>query len=221
VRIDGLVIAASIVVLGLVALFGLTVIVWIWKGKISLERLLSEPNGDASISRFQLLVFVFVVATSFFLVVASANQPALPNVPHGVLLLLGISGGSYLVSKGIQFSNDAGVQRPPALVVTPQTAAVQAGGQPVTFQADVRGVADPTVTWAISHCGAGGSIDSQSGVYTPPKASSAQGMDHITATSKAMPSLSDTVMVTVNPEPPAPQQPAPQQADPQQASTES
>ena len=86
------------------------IILWlIWKGTIDLKELISEKGGGASLSRFQFLVFTFVIAMSFFLVVAT-DPTGLPEVPSGVFALLGISGGSYVVSKGIQASMDGGGQ---------------------------------------------------------------------------------------------------------------
>ena len=79
----------------------LLILYFIWNGTIDLRKLISEKNGDASLSRFQFMVFTFVIAMSFFLVVA-AEPTSLPDVPPGVFALLGISGGSYVVSKGIQ-----------------------------------------------------------------------------------------------------------------------
>jgi hypothetical protein len=91
--------------------------------EIDLSKLIAEANGDASTSRFQFLIFTFVVAGSYFLMVVwsltAANNAALipminngtlhlPDIPAGVLGLIGISGGSYLVSKGIQKSAEAG-----------------------------------------------------------------------------------------------------------------
>lgn len=182
------------VALGFLALIGVTIVGLIWLGKINLSRLISEPNGDASMSRFQLLVFTFVIAASFFLITASSPAHAFPDVPSGVLMLLGISGGSYLVSKGIQFSSDEGVQeRPPAVVVTPQTASVTAPAT-VAFNADVRGIANQAVSWTVEPGGIGGTVSA--GVYTPP-AAGAPGTDRIKATSAANPSLSDTVTVNV------------------------
>ena len=43
----------------------------IWTGKINLCLLVSEKSGQASLSRFQFLIFTFVIAMSFFLVVAT------------------------------------------------------------------------------------------------------------------------------------------------------
>jgi hypothetical protein len=82
------------------------VLLWlIISGKIDLSMLVSEKSGAASLSRFQFLVFTFVIAMSFFLVVAT-DPTGLPDVPAGVFTLLGISGGSYIISKGIQSTSE-------------------------------------------------------------------------------------------------------------------
>jgi hypothetical protein len=81
----------------------LLVLWFIATGKIDLKMLISEKSGAASLSRFQFLIFTFVIAMSFFLVVAT-DPTGLPDVPTGVFTLLGISGGSYVISKGIQSS---------------------------------------------------------------------------------------------------------------------
>ena len=79
-------------------------VIWlILTGRIKLERLISEPDGSASLARFQFLLFTFVIATSFFLVVIGRDPPGFPDrIPPEVLVLLGLSGGSYLISQGIQ-----------------------------------------------------------------------------------------------------------------------
>jgi hypothetical protein len=93
------------VICGLLALLGTTLIVYIWLGRIDISQLISEANGEASFSRFQLLVFIFVIAGSFSgLMLMRGNSVRLPDIPHGVLILLGISAGTYLVSKGISYS---------------------------------------------------------------------------------------------------------------------
>ena len=86
-----------------VGLLGATIIVWIWQGKIDLSALISEANGDASMSRFQLLIFTFVIAISLFMLVEKGSG-ALPDIPNGVLTLLGISASTYAVGKGISYS---------------------------------------------------------------------------------------------------------------------
>ena len=110
---------AGYVLCGLIAVLALVVAWLMLTNRIDLTRLLSEKDGSgASMSRFQLLVFTFVVAISFFLVVISnikivqasptAGGPSLPDVPNGVLLLLGISTSSYAVSKAIQHGAGTG-----------------------------------------------------------------------------------------------------------------
>ena len=84
------------------------VILWkIARNDIDLKHLISEPGGDASLSRFQFLIFTFVVAMSLFMVTLGQDVPAFPDsIPPGVFALLGISGGSYVISKGIQANRD-------------------------------------------------------------------------------------------------------------------
>lgn len=83
-------------------------IVWkIWRDEIDLTYLLSDELGYASLSRFQMLLFSFVIAMSlFYLIVLKSDFPVLPKE---ILALLGISGGSYVLSKGIQSSRDVGI----------------------------------------------------------------------------------------------------------------
>ena len=87
-----------------VGALGLTSIVWIWTGKINLSALLSEANGMASMSRFQLLIFTFVIAISLFELVQRTSPAGFPDIPNGVLTLLGISASTYAVGKGISYS---------------------------------------------------------------------------------------------------------------------
>jgi len=86
----------------LLFLFGFMVLAAIASDKIDISKLLAEDGGGASMSRFQLLIFTFVIGLSFFLVVISSAE--LPDVPANVLALLGISATTYGVSKGIQAS---------------------------------------------------------------------------------------------------------------------
>ncbi len=81
-------------------LFGMVILVEIIRGHIDLSGLLSE-EGKASMSRFQLLIFTFVIALSLFLMVVE-NGTKFPDIPANVLTLLGISASTYAVSKGIQ-----------------------------------------------------------------------------------------------------------------------
>ena len=60
----------------------------------------------ASLSRFQFLIFTFVVAGLFLLL--SIEAGAFVEVPPTVLGLIGISGGSFIVSKGISSNSSVG-----------------------------------------------------------------------------------------------------------------
>lgn len=96
----------TLVTVGLSLLLVVLGLVVVWKmitNKIDLKYLIAEEDGSASLSRFQFLVFTFVVAFGYFLlVVKSGSAHSLPAVGDGVWQLLGISGGSYVLSKGIQ-----------------------------------------------------------------------------------------------------------------------
>jgi len=121
-------------------LFGFMILAGIASGKIDISRILEEKGaadehgpGGASMSRFQLLIFTFVIATSFFLIVVHNND--FPKaIPPEVLTLLGISATTYAVSKGIQAGSKSGngaahggvthvttVAPPPATTVTHTT----------------------------------------------------------------------------------------------------
>ncbi len=73
----------------LLFLFGFMVLAAIASGKIDISKLLTEDGGGASMSRFQLLIFTFVIALSFFLIVVCDCK--CPEIPANVLALLGIS----------------------------------------------------------------------------------------------------------------------------------
>lgn len=188
----------------LVGALGLLVLRDIYDGRIDLTQLLSEPSGDASMSRFQFFVFTFVIALSFFLVVAAniaSNNPSFPVIPGTVLTLLGISGSSYLVSKGIQYSDPAGLvaQSTPDIVVSPPKATV---GYKKTqqFTAQVARKPDAAVTWQV--VAGPGTIDN-TGLYTAPDERPAawpEGSNvHATvqASTDAFPNATDVAVVTV------------------------
>jgi hypothetical protein len=92
------------VISGFLAVLAATIIVWIWRGKMDLSNLLNEGNGQASMSRFQLLIFTFVIAISLFELVEKSPDNKFPDIPQGVLTLLGISASTYAVGKGISYS---------------------------------------------------------------------------------------------------------------------
>jgi hypothetical protein len=92
----------------IVLLFAFTVLWKIWDDEISLKGLLTEipPQGTAvgdtkaSLSRFQMLVFTFVIAGLFLML--SIEAGGFVNIPQNVLILLGISGGTYVMSKAVK-----------------------------------------------------------------------------------------------------------------------
>ncbi|HUI85157.1 MAG TPA: hypothetical protein VL240_13085 [Candidatus Binatia bacterium] len=188
------------VFVGLLALL----ILWLmYRGDIDLTQLISEPNGDASLSRFQFLVFTFVIALSLFLViVGNPRQPEFPNVPGTILTLLGISGSSYLVSKAIQHSDPSGLVNPSAndVVISPAQAMVRYG-QTRQFGAVVPRKPGSSVKWQV--IAGGGTIDA-SGLYTAPAApavapGAAPPLQHATiqVTSDAFPDAHDLAVVTL------------------------
>lgn len=86
----------------IIASLAVKIIVKVWRDEINLEYLISDSEGYASLSRFQFLVFTFVVAMSLFYLIVIKSPPEYPAIPNQILALLGISGGSYVLSKGIQ-----------------------------------------------------------------------------------------------------------------------
>jgi hypothetical protein len=117
-------------------LFGFMVLAAIASGKIDISRLLEEKGaagGGASMSRFQFLIFTFVVAISLLLIVVNSHEFP-KEIPAGVLTLLGISASTYAVSKGIQASGGNGTVGGPTLPTggvtdTTVVAAPPAGGR--------------------------------------------------------------------------------------------
>lgn len=81
-----------------------------WTNQIDLSTVLDEANGDASMSRFQLLVFSLVVAVGVFLFIL--ENKALPDIPQSILVLIGISASTYAAGKGISFTRAEGVTKP-------------------------------------------------------------------------------------------------------------
>jgi len=109
-------------------LFGFMILAAIASGKIDISAILQEKAADgtltgASMSRFQLLIFTFVIALSLFLIVVNTGDfPS--TIPPEVLTLLGISATTYAVSKGIQTGAKNGNSQPTSAVA--QAAADQA-----------------------------------------------------------------------------------------------
>ena len=86
----------------LLGMFATVVLAKMFCGPIDLRLLVSEQDGTASMSRFQFLIFTFVIGASYLLLASKASDMTLVEVPNGVLGLLGISGGSYVGSKVVQ-----------------------------------------------------------------------------------------------------------------------
>lgn len=201
---------AAWVALGFLGLIGVAILYLVFTGKIDLSGLISEPTGDASMSRFQLLIFTFVIAACLFLIVASKGPPDFPkDIPQGILVLLGISSSSYLVSKGIQASSKEGLSGGgPSLTITGSAPTASLGGSPIEFQANVTGLSDETVIWSLDPPTGRGKIEPKSGdaksaIYTPPgKETDAHGKKVvIQAASKENMSLKDTETIELTGEP--------------------
>ncbi len=127
-----------------IGLLAITIIVWIWQGKINLNYLLCEANGQASMSRFQLLIFTFVIAVSLFeMVEMRVNANGFPDIPNGVLTLLGISASTYAVGKGISYSQ-------PQTLIPENTAGGQDAGD-ASDAADAAAAAQAAANQAAVH----------------------------------------------------------------------
>src|SRR5947209_11410835 len=90
-----------------VGLVGLIIIYKLIVKDIDLKSLLSEKTTlgqQTSMARFQLMIFIFVIAVSYLKLIDKNTDGKLPDVPNGVLTLLGISASTYAVGKGIQHS---------------------------------------------------------------------------------------------------------------------
>jgi hypothetical protein len=91
--------------------FGFVVLWKVITDRIDLSFLISEPvlpgvvgaPPKASLSRFQFLVFTFVIAGLYLLLCIEAGT--FIDIPTNVLGLLGISGGSFVVSKALGTSS--------------------------------------------------------------------------------------------------------------------
>lgn len=189
---------AGWIVCGFIGLMAGTFLFQIWAGDIDISRLISEVNGDASMSRFQFLIFTFVIALSLFLVIVGNSPLKFPDIPNTVLSLLGISGSSYLVSKGIQFSDPAGLAEHTDDISISPTRAVVKYGQTQPFKADVPRKPGGAVHWQVV---AGLGQISNNGVYTAPAAPAPAPAQTqyatIQVTSVDFPDASDLAVVTL------------------------
>ncbi len=99
----------------IVVIMGIALVV-LWKivtNKIDISQLIAEPDNKASLSRFQFLIFTFVIAGVYLLLCVESGT--FVDIPESVLGLLGISGASYVISKGIggQSSKGGPASEPP------------------------------------------------------------------------------------------------------------
>lgn len=108
-RVDYLLVPIGVAFMLIMGALCLILLIKIWKNEINLCSLLEEANGQASMSRFQLLIFTLVVAVGVFLSIL--HTLSLPEIPNSVLTLLGISASTYAVGKGISFSRPEGLMR--------------------------------------------------------------------------------------------------------------
>lgn len=94
----------GIIIAVILLAFALAIVIKLLKGDLDISGLFCEPEpkggkgtGKASMGRFQLLIFTFVIAGLYFLL--SLEAGTFVDIPENVLWLLGISGGGFLGSK--------------------------------------------------------------------------------------------------------------------------
>jgi uncharacterized protein GlcG (DUF336 family) len=78
---------------------------WTTAGKPEEIKLAPPEEPKASMSRLQLLIFTFVIAGVYLVLCLEGGR--FVDIPNNVLLLLGISGGTYAASKTIKAASDA------------------------------------------------------------------------------------------------------------------
>jgi uncharacterized BrkB/YihY/UPF0761 family membrane protein len=134
-------IAAAWVMLGLLTISAGIILYRMATREINLTKLISEQDGTASMARFQLLIFTFVIAMSVFYVTIAPDSAGLPEIPVGVLTLLGVSASSYGVGKLLQSHRD--------------TELAKTGGKQDDDHAGVK-VGEPGYSSPLGHTKAGG-----------------------------------------------------------------
>lgn len=90
-------------------------IVLIKFSSMDLSALISEgdaENRKASLSRFQFLLFTFVISGIYLTLCLESGT--FVEIPNGALALIGISGGSYILSKGISGGTSQKKNAPPS-----------------------------------------------------------------------------------------------------------
>jgi hypothetical protein len=111
---------SAVVAVSVLAVLAVIVLFKIVTGRIDISGILSASQ-DASLSRFQFMIFTFTIAFCYLMIMlyqrvhacdvgaikAACNVSGI-KLPdgNGAAVLLGISGGSYALGKGIQVSGD-------------------------------------------------------------------------------------------------------------------
>ena len=109
----------------LVFAFAVVALFKLWR--MDLSGLIQEAvGGKASLSRFQALIFTFVIAGLY--IVLALDTGDFIAIPESVLGLLGISGGTYLISKGISAGREAGANGIPSGGSSPPASTPPIGG---------------------------------------------------------------------------------------------
>jgi hypothetical protein len=102
---SGAAVALCMILVAVIGLFAVLILWKIWRNEINISGLLAETSdGKASLSRFQFLVFTFIIGGLYLIL--SLETGNLIDVPQNALILLGISAGSYTISRGISASTD-------------------------------------------------------------------------------------------------------------------
>jgi len=70
--------------------------------------ILMDENGSPSIARLQHVLFTFVYFAVFVAAFAATKGGSLPDFNEQAYLLMGISGGTYVVNKGLTVAHEAG-----------------------------------------------------------------------------------------------------------------
>lgn len=127
---------SHVVVWGIIVLFGALTALVLWKihrNEIRIDSILVEgESAKASLSRFQFMFFTFLVGGLWlFLCVKRGEFVALPD---SALILMGISSGTYVLSKGI--AQGAGAAPPEASPASAtRTVIIEPRAMPVDFPA--------------------------------------------------------------------------------------
>lgn len=139
----------TVILLLLVGLGGL--VMWkLARKEQVLEYLIADEKGYASMSRFQLLIFTFTIAFAFLYVVTKPTAEGFPAIPDSVLLLLGISGSSFLVGKSL---DNKAPTKEGELSADPKTAADDAAARASMHATAAKFAADEAAAHAVNASG--------------------------------------------------------------------